>query len=397
MSIPYLITFKPIERFYFGTPQSFGESFYAISLMFPTQTTILGVLRAALLEKYKLLDLEKRKPLTDFTGLLIDEVKKLTGTANLENLFSDTDDLGKILKISPVFIVRQDEGSKCAEDFLFPVPNDVIFEYDKNEKEDNGSPKIKGLKLLEFSDVSDVKVFSRNSDIDTVFSLENKIKEYNANYLGGIDFWQSYRDYYSNKKLKYHENYLLDKIFISDSQPGIAREDRKTKEAHYYIKHDFRMHKNYSFGVIVHFTEEGLLEDREVFMGGEKSLFRMTIKKIDENAFIYNGHPVVKRFINENDFGDFDGSKDRVFIQSKLVAFSNFFSNDAKFTGIQFALINGMYIHRNIWDRNITDSYSALPYGSILYINGKLELDKPMTNFKLLKKIGFNFFISFRR
>jgi CRISPR/Cas system CMR-associated protein Cmr3 (group 5 of RAMP superfamily) len=56
MSVPYLITFKPYGRFYFGTSQSFGEGFYAMSSMFPTQTTILGAIRATILSQHDLLD-----------------------------------------------------------------------------------------------------------------------------------------------------------------------------------------------------------------------------------------------------------------------------------------------------------------------------------------------------
>jgi CRISPR type III-B/RAMP module-associated protein Cmr3 len=141
MSIPYLIKFKPYGRFYFGTPQSFGESFYAISSMFPTQTTILGTLRAAILQQNDLLDLEKRKPKLNDSKDIPDEVKQLTGTSKIVDLFDEDDNLGKILKISPVFIVRQGKGSECVEDFLLPVPSDVIFDYDEVEKEKDGTPK----------------------------------------------------------------------------------------------------------------------------------------------------------------------------------------------------------------------------------------------------------------
>jgi len=397
MSVPYLVTFKPLERFYFGTPQSFGESFYAISSMFPTQTTILGVIRTAILEQNSLLDLKTKKPMQDRPGNLLEKVVDLTGTAKADDLFSEDSNLGKIIKISPVFLVRQNEKNECPEDFLFQVPNDIIYEFDKYEKEDDGSPKVKGLKLLEFLKTNDVKVYSRNTDLETTFSLGKKIKDYTADYLGGIGFWQSYQEYNSHKKLKFNSCYQTNKVFIRDSQPGIARENRKTKEAHYYIKNDYRLKDDFSFGVIVHFSEEGLLRDDEVFMGGEKSLFRMKVKNIKEDTYLIKEHPIIKRLIKENDFGDFDGSEDKTFTQSKLVAFSNFISQRANFVGLEFALINDMYIHRNIWERNKTDSYSAIPYGSILFVDGMLSLDNKNNPNGLYKKIGFNYLISFNR
>ena len=403
MSIPYLITFRPYGRFYFGSPQSFGEGFYAISSKFPTQTTILGTLRATILQQNDLLDLEKRRPKLDAKNNIPDEVKQLTGTSKIVDLFDNDDNFGKILKISPVFIVRQGKGSECVEDFLLPIPSDVIFDYDEVEKEKDGTPKINGLKLLEFKEqnIGGIKVYSRNKTLEKLFSLEKRTKDYTADYLGGIKFWQSYSNCKSSQdKLDYHFTYLTKNIFLSDSQPGIAREKRKTIEEHFYTKNDFRLADEYSFGVIVHFGEENIIQDCDVIMGGEKSLFRLTAKKINTSSYFYSEHPIIKRFINENDFGDFDGSSEVTFNNCKLVAISPFISQESEFDGIDYAIINEIYVHRNIVmdnnKREKSNSYSAIPYGSVLFVNGKLSLTNKIAS-KLLKKIGYNFLIKFNR
>lgn len=400
MGIPYLITFKPYGRFYFGTPQSFGESFYALSSMFPTQTTILGTLRATILKQNGLLDLHTRKPKTDSNGDLLNEVKELTGTSKMSDLFDNDDNFGKILKISPVFIVRQEEGSECVEDFLLPVPADVVFDYDKNEKEANGSPKISGLKLLEFKEqnIEFGKVFSRNEVSTKLYSLDKKSKEHTADYMGGILLWKSYAEFKMKHELVYHPHYLTSKIFLPDSQPGIARENRKTKEEHFYTKRDFRLNESFSFGVIVHFSEQNVIKDYDVIMGGEKSLFRLTVKLVNENTFPYREHPIIKRFINENDFGDLYSSNIKNTNVSKLVALSPIIGNNATINGIDFAIINEMYIHRNIeFDdglRKKSISYSAIPYGSVLFVNNNFGIN-PSTIPPIPRKIGFNFLMGF--
>jgi CRISPR/Cas system CMR-associated protein Cmr3 (group 5 of RAMP superfamily) len=120
-------------------------------------------------------------------------------------------------------------------------------------------------------------------------------------YLGGIQFWNEYKEYKSKKKLTTHKGYFTEKIIIADSQHGIARKDRKTREEEglFYTKNDYRMESNYAFGVIAHLSEENLLEDYDVFMGGERSLFKMKVERLPKSIpHLYTNHPVISRFIN---------------------------------------------------------------------------------------------------
>ena len=377
MSIPYLITFTPTGRFYFGTSQSFGEGYYAVSSMFPSQTTILGTLRASILEKKGLLHLQTRTPNTT----RMTEVHALTGKSEMKSLDeAGTDnDFGKILKLSPVFIVKQKDNNSCPEDFLLPVPADVF--------------SIDGLKLIEYPEEKNVKTFSRNSEHDSSYHYNKRIKEPQAEYLGGIQFWQEYK---GKKKLTFHESYLMEKIFVPDSQPGIARKDRNKRDEYFYKKKDFRLAKEYSFGVIVHFAEEEVLEDRDVFIGGERSLFRMKLKKLPLTlSHIYTEHLVIKRFIDEKDFtGDYDGSKDVSFNKEKLVLFSPFVGSDSSLQDLEFALINKMYTPRSLSSRTSkSDSFRTIPAGSVLF-PGK-QFKKITTYYPIPLKIGYNFAIKF--
>ncbi len=373
MSIPYLITFTPAGRFYFGTSQSLGDGFYAASSMFPSQTTILGTIRATILEQKNLLDLNKRIPLVGKER----EVNALTGTSKMIGIDDTDDNLGTILKLSPVFIVKQKESSDCPDDFLFPVPADVF--------------RIEGLKVIEFPPEKNTKIFSRGTEHDLSFHFDRRIKDPQADYLGGIQFWQDYRD---KTELTFYKHYLNENIFIPVSQPGIARAERQTREEYYYSKKDFRLAKEYSFGVIAHFSEENVLEDGEVFMGGERSLFKMRLIKLPLSpSYVYSEHPVIKRFLNEKDYyGDFDGSKKVSFNKEKLVLFSPFVG-DGLLEDLEFALINELYAPRSLNSRKSkSDSFRTIPAGSILFPDKEL---KKITCFPVSSKIGYNFAIKF--
>jgi len=377
MSIPYLITFQPAGRFYFGTSQSFGEGFYAVSSMYPSQTTIIGTLRASILEKNDLLDLRTRLPIST----MMNDVYPLTGKSEMKSLDEPgTDnDFGKIVKLSPVFLVKRKDGASYPDDFLFPVPEDVF--------------DIDGLKLIDYPEEINVKTFSRQEEHNSSYHYDRRIKEPQAKYLGGIQFWQEYQ---AKKNFTFNNQYSINNVFIPDSQPGIARKDRQTIEEYYYTKKDFRLSKEYSFGVIVYFSEENVLIDCDVFMGGERSLFKMKLEKLPLSLpHIYKNHPIISRLISESDSnGDFDGSEDVSFIKEKLVLFSPFIGGDSSFKDLEFSLINDMYTPRSLNMRaSKSDSFRVIPSGSVLF-PGKI-LHKLTVNYPISSKIGYNFALKF--
>lgn len=375
MGIPYLITFKPAGRFYFGTSQSFGEGFYAVSSMFPSQTTILGAIRATILEQSKnnLFDLEKRLPLKGKET----EISALTGTSKMTGIDDADNNFGKIKKLSPVFLVKQKTGSSCADDFLFPAPSDVFYDNDE-------------LKRIEFKPDKNIKVLSREAKHHS-YHYEKRIKEHNAEYLGGIQFWDEYKN---KKKLTLHKSYLSESIFIHDSQPGIARENRNKKEEYFYTKKDFRLAKEYSFGVIVHFSEENVIADTDVFMGGEHSLFKLKAAKLPLTlSHIFKDHPIINRFMDEKDFGDYNGEKDVSFNNEKLVLISQFVGKESSLPDLEFAMINEMQVPRSLSSRKSkSDSFRVIPAGSILFTGDKL---KKSNTYSIPSKIGYNFAIKF--
>lgn len=384
MCIPYLITFKPTGRFYFGTSQSFAEGFNPTSSQFPSQTTILGAIRAKILEQNNCLDIEKRIPVGDY--------EKLTGSSPMSGLDETVVEFGKIEKLSPVFIVKWKSTAACPEDFLLPVPVDVFFEYDK-KKDDDGDTLVRKLLRYELK-----KKAIPEGSTNFVYTFDKKIKADHAEYLGGIQFWEAYAK--KEEKIECHQEYLAKKIFISGSHPGIARETegerrRVAKEEHFYRKQDYKLQEDFCFGVIVHFTEEEVLEDDHVFMGGERSLFIMKLHKLPlQPSYIISNHPIIKRFCNEKDSGDYKGKEDSKAGGGNYVLVSPFIAGAE--VKPDFALINELYAPRstnNVDDKKTkTDSFRAIPAGSILKTESKISA---VNTYPTLSKIGYNFAIKF--
>ncbi|MCL5027630.1 MAG: hypothetical protein M1480_01285, partial [Bacteroidetes bacterium] len=277
----YLITFTPLGRFYFGSSNSWGESFYASSLKFPTQTTILGCLRRSMLKQNDLLDDSGRYPKKDYNG----QIQSLTGKSKAKGLDETELDLGIIKKISPVFVAQSNSNGDI-ENILFPLPVDV---YKKKECK---------LGILEY-EKKDSKLTSRDENYGYKKITEGKI--YPAEIMGDKNMWD---DYLQSKELDYNSKYEMDKIIIPTSQPGIARKERIKEDGAFYRKKDFIMAEGFSYAIISEvdngfenlmkiYFETGSL----VFLGGEQSKFIMKIMGLNED--VKSKFPTgVSRFFN---------------------------------------------------------------------------------------------------
>lgn len=108
----YLVTFRPLGEFAFGTERNFkfeglqveGQiSYFVNSLPIPEQTTILGALRYTILEK-------EGKLKSDFAYNEEEkgEIQKKIGSESFD-FAKDSQDFGAIKSISPVFLVNQEK------------------------------------------------------------------------------------------------------------------------------------------------------------------------------------------------------------------------------------------------------------------------------------------------
>lgn len=365
----YLITFTPLGRFYFGSSNSWGESFYASSLKFPTQTTILGCLRRSMLKQNDLLDDSGRYPKKDDNG----QIKSLTGKSKAKGLDETELDLGIIKKLSPVFVTELNSNGDI-ENFLFPLPVDV---YKKNES---------NLGILEY-ERKDSRVTSRSENYGYKKITTGKV--YPAEIMGNKNMWDNYLQ---SKELDYNSKYEMDKIIIPTTQPGIARKERIKEDGAFYRKKDFIMAQGFSYAIISEvdngfeklmsiYFESGSL----VFLGGEQSKFIMKVMELNDDgkSKIPTG---VSKFFN-----GYDPTNGKITSNSAKVILLSHLLTDENPTGIEHSVIEKMETIRSLNESgHKTYSFKAIPSGSVFYTNGNFSFPN---NYKFATKIGYNFFI----
>ncbi len=365
----YLITFTPLGRFYFGSANSWGESFYATSLKFPTQTTILGCLRRTMLKQKGLLDNSGRYPKNDDNG----QIQNLTGKSKANGLDETELDLGIIKKLSPVFVIEKNSNADI-ENILFPLPVDV---YKKNDCK---------LSILEY-ERKDSKVTSRSENYAYKKITVGKI--FPAEIMGNKNMWD---DYLQSKELDYKSKCEMDNIIIPTSQPGIARKERIKEDGAFYRKKDFIMAEDFSYGIIseVDNSFENLMKiyfetGSFVFLGGEQSKFIMRIMELTED--VKSKFPTgFSKFFN-----GYDPTTDNLTSNAKKIVLLSHLLTYIYPTGIEHSVIEKMETIRSLNESgHKTYSFKAIPSGSVFYINKDFSFPN---NYKFATKIGYNFFI----
>jgi len=373
MAKPYLITFRPINRFFFGSSYSLAEGFYAESLKFPQPTTVLGCIRNTILIQNDCV-LSDRKNFPDIDS---EKAHELTGTSKISN-FNDTNaNFGVIEKVSPVFIVKQ-KGKKI-EDILFPAPADIT--------RDGCCLSIFGYKKT----VNAISSYSGRKANYAVLS-ERKPKSSYANYFGGKNFWKAY---INNELIPYNPEYDENKIFVKYTSIGITK---GKQEESFYMKIDYSLKKYFSFGVIMWFTKENALKEDIVILGGEQSTFLMKVSSISIDGGIFASHPVMDKMIKgkcdliEN-LNSCDNSK-------KLVALSpvvlDGVQGDAFVNAMEHKIVRGIHSTRMVKRIGAvkTETVRMIPSGSVFYPERKIN--HLTVDWKIPYKIGYNYAIKYK-
>ncbi len=282
----YLITLKPLDKFFFGGAINFGEdsdSYIVKSNLFPQQTQILGMVRRELLVQNGYLTLKQN-------GEFINDVEQANnlvgnGSFDIEN---NCQKFGVINKISPLFLKKNNE-------YFFQTPKDFGLLFEKKDK--NGEKSNFG-NFIPFLDG---------------YSAKDGLKEF----------------FVSEKETKKESD-----IFIIDEQIGIKKSrDGGTEDNAFYKKISYRLKDNFEFAFIIEFNEEKfILDNNIVYLGAERSAFKMSIKKdfnrefkglIPENYYQLQEYDRVillsDSFVNEKILDDIDFSiSDTIEFQSLI-------------------------------------------------------------------------------
>lgn len=280
MTAPYLVTFTPADRFFFGGASGFGDGFFVASERFPAQTTVMGALRAALLIQAGLL-LQHRR------GRFVPPEKKaaareLAGTSRLNDL-EENPDFGIIDRISPVFLASRGPGGGVADAWL-PCPADVA-----------GSGGG-GFRVPAYSEVP-ARVSNCGREMATLFCSDRDWKkESGGERLGGAAFWRAYA---AGAAAGEGVLDLADggtSPFIPRRQTGIGLERRRVAAGQFYVKNDYSLRKGWAFAAVVWFRQAPELPGA-IVLGGDQSAFRLESTPLGGDAAPFGGHPAVQSLL----------------------------------------------------------------------------------------------------
>lgn len=268
----YLVTLKPVEAFFFGGERTF--EFYdknakeelknniIKSMMFPQQTSILGMLRKELLIINDMFD-------KNWNYNEKEKIEKCIGLKGFDINQANEQEFGTIKKISPVFIAQINESN-----YRF---------FMKNPKDHNkSSENLKINKYMPFE-------FNENCKCKCNFG-EDIYLPINYDCKKGIS--NDFVDIENGEIVKIQD------IFKTDSYIGIKLNDEKITEENslfrlekYKFNYDSRSGKNdKAFAFTVDIDESVLDKNRMkkidnykniVSLGGENSYFFIKFEKVD--------------------------------------------------------------------------------------------------------------------
>jgi len=240
----YLITFTPVEAFFFGGDVSFADNYYVQSDKFPSQPTIIGALRASLLTRkgYMLQHKNGRYIPKEYR----EHADLLTGKTRLNSLTEDSNvDFGIIQKISPCFLV-----DKYLTNAYFPIPNDIIKLKNDTQFHQRIFQSKKGLAnncSMTYESIPIQYLKASNT------LLKQKDIDAHGAFYGGKQFFQQYL---KNHPIESTNIIHIDNYYISHRQAGIGLEKRKVKDGAFYVKTHYTLKENHAFAIIGHFKDE---------------------------------------------------------------------------------------------------------------------------------------------
>lgn len=405
----YLIKLKPLDMFFFGgeiTFSSGGEvksdeegkgtsgrqdkrkNYLVTSNLFPQQTSLLGMIRKQLLKNKNMF---KENP-KDYTQHDIADMKKLIG----ERSFSfggrkEKQSFGVIENLSPVFIMKKDE-------MYVSVPLDDSSILNKPSSENNEgnhhSTMSDGVCVSHNKSNSEKRVYKpyrliredgKTNFGDSIFLLENYepkkgLSEGLLNVANGeiITVGDVFQE--------------VEKIGIRIQKKGMKQEDD------YYKQTFYRLNNDYYFAFYVTLKEK-LDESSNLFatLGGEGSTFKLELECVDDKS-----DPQVCEFPNclRNSVLNKEKEEKKDCYDKIILISDTFFEEDIHnycvFNIIMtedfrnFNYRSGNYTYSK---KNISNKYTMIKKGSVLYTDKPEALKSKIDEYKGLKQIGYNYYI----
>lgn len=323
----YSIKLTPLAPFFFGSEKTFGDgqnqNYFAKSNPFPQQTTVLGMLRKEILIQAKVFK-EKWVDYSDVDKKLMTEY---IGTNSFQ--VNSTNDIGKIQKLSPVFIVGENES-------YIQKP----FDSDLEIKKVNGKSNLdKSVEYIPYTEGYKAK----NGGLPNSFrSTKNNTKEF-------------------------------DKIFSEFIKVGNAKDREEDDNDKFFKQLFYTMMKEFSFAFFAEIDFE--LKPSVVFMGADNSSFKFDVEKTNstfEDLFMQT--PAVDKITLLSD----------ALVNEEIYSVCEF----AIAKSIDFRITD---VRPGNFTKS--KKYEMLKRGSVLFFESdKKHLIEGMLNNISLQKIGYNIY-----
>lgn len=362
----YLIKLKPLTPYFFGDERGFGytpgknEQYIVHSNLLPQQTALLGMLRREILVGQARMPANKFSLKDDFS-YSSDEKKEMDAWIgeNSFNINSDTrQNFGLIKKISPCFVINTD---KPEDRYYMPLP------LDHQQEKDNCGKKYTPLKM------NPQKTLVLMDDCRKI----NLPDGYEAkNWRNG--YWLEINQENKDDSRIVEES----SIFVSEERIGIKKAaSGNTEQESFFKLCYYNLRSQYHFGFIAE-LDFRLPESSLVFLGGERSVFSMTVQETElcfENLIL-------------------PAAEDRVILWSdtwlgigKQFDYIDFaISQSVDFRNIQVDWKAEHMKNINARHRKIKYKYGLLKRGSVLYIDEPDKLRQYICSFENLVQIGYN-------
>lgn len=371
----YLITLKPLGKYFFGGDMTFqvgsdeksdmnkaheGFISYVIeSNKFPQQTSLLGMLRYLILTKSP--------------GVFSKELNAITAPADAEKLIGkrgfvvhpdhDRENMfGKIRSLSPCFLMRETES-------FLRMPND--YHYDVHFANTN---------LTAFCN-------SRPVVMPDIGNFDSK-KDYNVYYIG------------TNTDSRFLEN----DIFKADERIGISKNySGESDNKAFYKQISYRLTYGFSFGFVVD-TDFDLSRciNEIVSLGADGSRFSLSAKTVGQDDDFWSYKPnMLKLKSDMRPHVSADGSEkifsvvlssDSLLLNTDLEDIAFGFSDTVPFRFLQFSVDDSSYDFSAGWKRS-ADKYYLYMRGSVFYFIDKtqaLNFKDAVEAKKEFNQIGYN-------
>lgn len=361
----YLVTFDPESRFFFGAAHGYADTYLVRSQKIPPLSTVLGTIRKALLLQEKLLVYNSTG------GKAVEEIAAGKSDKDLEAVIGDFDyskkqdgGLGKIRRISPVFLVR-----KAGMKIYYPLP-------------------------LNWQCIDEMPVRREIASKDILNNFaggESKSFPYLKGYIakcGLCRYWAEasvWKDIAVGNTAPNSDGAQLltdEDIFIEHKHPGIDRggkmiNGRKeyTQSAQgqsYFQKIDYSFSDDaFAFGVLLDLNDDTHIPDGGVEMGGDRSFFHMTSTQypgIPKQGLLQSlVTPLTKLDAN---------SRYAILSETNISSFRN--QGFICLNGGELELLRRMVLQRNASVsakpfrlRMKSGTYKSMPIGSIIITGGK--------------------------